>query len=87
MEDLTITGNASQFGAGSEQFGAVALTEISYVYRPFVYEAKNGTLILIKVFVGDQLDKDGVPALLVEMSVRADKWETWGAPLHFEAAP
>lgn len=59
----------------------------SWKYRPFTYTAKNGTQILISVYVGDQLDEDGQPELRVTMATRADRWETWGAPLSFEAAP
>jgi hypothetical protein len=61
--------------------------EISYAYRPFIYTAKNGTQILISVYVGDRPDETGDPALIVRMAVRAGKYETWGAPLEFEKAP
>ena len=61
--------------------------EIRYEYRPYIFRAKNGTEILIQVYVGDQLDEDGVPILDVRMATRLDRWSTWGAPLYFERAP
>lgn len=59
----------------------------TFSYRPFIYRAKNGTEILISVYVGNKLDEDGTPELRVTMATRADRWETWGAPLDFEPAP
>lgn len=63
------------------------MTEPSYEYRPFIYRAKNGTEILISVYVGDRADENGDPALLVTMATRADWSHSWGAPLPFEPAP
>lgn len=61
--------------------------DTNYRYRPFIYRAKNGTEILISVYIGDRNDQDGTPELLVTMATRADKYETWGPPLQFERAP
>ncbi len=59
----------------------------TWKYHPFTYTAKNGTQILISVYVGNHIDETGQPELRVTMAVRADRYATWGPPLRFDIAP
>jgi hypothetical protein len=63
------------------------MSEIRYKYRPFVFTGKSGNQILISVYVGDQVDEQGQPALKVTLATRQDRYKTWGAPIYFQAAP
>ena len=59
----------------------------SYTYRPFIYRADEGNETLIQVFVGDELDEDGIPQLMVRLATRDRRWDTWSPPIYFVQAP
>ncbi len=61
-------------------------TKVSYKYRPFVGVDKDGTQLLVKVFIAEP-GPDGVQPMIVELSKRNDNWDTWSAPIHFKVAP
>lgn len=63
------------------------MSEIEYKYHPFVWTGKSGNQILISVYVGDQFDEHGQPALTVTLATRQDRYQTWGAPIRFQPAP
>jgi hypothetical protein len=54
-----------------------------YLYRPFVATDKNGTQLLVSVFIAGP-GPDGVQPVIVELAKREDNWDTWSAPLKFE---
>lgn len=63
------------------------MSEIEYVYHPFIYTNSNGSQILISVYVGASIPEAGLIDLMVTMAIRPDRHATWGAPIRFQAAP